>query len=229
MVSTAVAMVCAVYRRSVSGEPRGPLCGMGICFECRVTIDGREHCRSCQVPAAEGMEVRRARMPERLRHRSVGAGPAGLAAACRAAEAGRRVAVVDDNPRPGGQIWRAGLTGIAPEAAAWLIDAVTWISGTRVVAAPEAGRLTLEETDIDLPAPDSGDGRARTLFAVPRLDAAQRDGRGRATSPGQIGPARRGQARGDSRQRTAAAGGGEIHARARRKVRLIAEQATIPR
>ena len=57
MVSTAVAMVGAVYRRSVSGEPRGPLCGMGICFECRVTIDGRAHCRSCQVPAAEGMEV----------------------------------------------------------------------------------------------------------------------------------------------------------------------------
>jgi D-hydroxyproline dehydrogenase subunit gamma len=58
MVSTAVAMAGALYRRSLTGEPRGPLCGMGICFECRVTIDGREHCRSCQVPAAEGMEVR---------------------------------------------------------------------------------------------------------------------------------------------------------------------------
>jgi D-hydroxyproline dehydrogenase subunit alpha len=78
----------------------------------------------------------------------VGAGPAGLAAACRAAELGRRVAVVDDNPRPGGQIWRAGLNGIAPEAAAWVLDAVTWISGTRVVAAPATGRLTLEEMDI---------------------------------------------------------------------------------
>lgn len=58
MVSTAVAQAGAGYRRSVSGEPRGPLCGMGICFECRVTIDGREHCRSCQVPCADGMEVR---------------------------------------------------------------------------------------------------------------------------------------------------------------------------
>ncbi len=59
MVSTAVAAAGAsVYRRSVSGEPRGPLCGMGICFECRVTINGREHCRSCQVPCADGMEVR---------------------------------------------------------------------------------------------------------------------------------------------------------------------------
>lgn len=59
MVSTAVAAAGATfYRRSVTGEPRAPLCGMGICFECRVTIDGREHSRSCQVPCAEGMEVR---------------------------------------------------------------------------------------------------------------------------------------------------------------------------
>lgn len=58
MVSTAVALAGAAYRRSVSGEPRGPLCGMGICFECRVAIDGRQHVRSCQTPAAEGMEVR---------------------------------------------------------------------------------------------------------------------------------------------------------------------------
>ncbi|MCS7026988.1 MAG: NAD(P)/FAD-dependent oxidoreductase [Bryobacteraceae bacterium] len=36
----------------------------------------------------------------------VGAGPAGLAAACMAAEAGRRVVVLDENPQPGGQIWR---------------------------------------------------------------------------------------------------------------------------
>jgi D-hydroxyproline dehydrogenase subunit gamma len=59
MVSTAVAMAgVGGYRRSVSGEVRGPLCGMGICFECRVTIDGRAHCRSCQVVCRAGMEVR---------------------------------------------------------------------------------------------------------------------------------------------------------------------------
>jgi len=59
MVSAAVAAAgVSQFRRSVTGEPRGPLCGMGICFECRVTIDGREHSRSCQIPCAEGMEVR---------------------------------------------------------------------------------------------------------------------------------------------------------------------------
>ena len=45
------------FRRSVTGEPRGPLCGMGICFECRVTIDGSPHCRSCQTVCRNGMVV----------------------------------------------------------------------------------------------------------------------------------------------------------------------------
>ena len=45
------------FRRSVNGGSRGPLCGMGICFECRVTIDGVAHQRSCNVLASEGMEV----------------------------------------------------------------------------------------------------------------------------------------------------------------------------
>src|SRR5579872_3466940 len=73
-----------------------------------------------------------------------GAGPAGLAAARRAAESGAHVAMIDDNPRPGGQIWRAGIHGLSPDAAAWLSNAVTRIDGERVVAAPEPGRLTLE-------------------------------------------------------------------------------------
>jgi sarcosine oxidase subunit alpha len=46
------------FRRSVLGESRGPLCGMGICMECRVTINGQPHCRSCQTLCEEGMEVR---------------------------------------------------------------------------------------------------------------------------------------------------------------------------
>jgi sarcosine oxidase subunit alpha len=46
------------FRRSVTGESRGPLCGMGICMECRVTINGHAHCRSCQILCEQGMEVR---------------------------------------------------------------------------------------------------------------------------------------------------------------------------
>jgi sarcosine oxidase subunit alpha len=46
------------FRRGIRGEPRAPLCGMGICFECRVTIDGVAHRRACMVEVREGMEVR---------------------------------------------------------------------------------------------------------------------------------------------------------------------------
>lgn len=46
------------FRRSVTGEARGPLCGMGICFECRVTVNGVAHVRSCQTLCENGMDVR---------------------------------------------------------------------------------------------------------------------------------------------------------------------------
>ncbi|MBL8203118.1 MAG: (2Fe-2S)-binding protein [Blastocatellia bacterium] len=57
-VATAVAISGAMaFRRSVHGEPRAPLCGMGICFECRVTINGQSHTRSCQIVCQNGMDV----------------------------------------------------------------------------------------------------------------------------------------------------------------------------
>lgn len=59
MVSAAVLQAgTSTFRRSVTGEARGPLCGMGICFECRVTIDGVAHVRSCQTICEDGMDVR---------------------------------------------------------------------------------------------------------------------------------------------------------------------------
>ena len=56
-VATAMVMAGQVCRTSVSGEPRGPLCGMGICFECRVVVNGKLHCRSCQILCEPGMDV----------------------------------------------------------------------------------------------------------------------------------------------------------------------------
>ena len=57
-VAAALAMAGSdATRRSVSGEPRGPLCGMGICFECRVTIDGQPYRLACQIACRTGMEV----------------------------------------------------------------------------------------------------------------------------------------------------------------------------
>jgi predicted molibdopterin-dependent oxidoreductase YjgC len=58
--SVAVAMYLSgskVFRHSVTGQPRAPLCGMGICFECCVTVDGARNIRSCMTPCREGMEV----------------------------------------------------------------------------------------------------------------------------------------------------------------------------
>ena len=44
-------------RVSPGGLRRQPFCGMGVCGECRVTIDGKAHRLGCQTPCADGMEV----------------------------------------------------------------------------------------------------------------------------------------------------------------------------
>jgi D-hydroxyproline dehydrogenase subunit gamma len=56
-VAAAVLMVGAATRLSVTGEPRAPLCGMGICFECRATVNGIAHRRTCQLLCHSGMAV----------------------------------------------------------------------------------------------------------------------------------------------------------------------------
>ncbi len=57
--TVAAAMALAsmpVTRISVSGQRRTPVCGMGICQECRVRINGRV-CLACQTLCATGMQV----------------------------------------------------------------------------------------------------------------------------------------------------------------------------
>jgi aerobic-type carbon monoxide dehydrogenase small subunit (CoxS/CutS family) len=45
------------FRRDQQGAPRAPICGMGSCHECRVTIDGTAEVRSCLVGVRDGMRV----------------------------------------------------------------------------------------------------------------------------------------------------------------------------
>ncbi|PMS22107.1 ferredoxin [Trinickia dabaoshanensis] len=45
-------------RRSVSGQPRAALCGMGVCQECRVSVDERAHVLACQTICRDGMIIR---------------------------------------------------------------------------------------------------------------------------------------------------------------------------
>lgn len=83
----------------------------------------------------------------------VGAGPAGMAAAVAAAASGASVVVIDDNPAPGGQIWRDGPGAALPAAARQWREAlerhanIRVRNGTRTVAAPSANELLLEDAE----------------------------------------------------------------------------------
>ena len=114
-------------RRTRDGAPRGVFCGMGICFECVVDVDGRPGQRACLTKLVKGMKVRHqphgghlpapddpplAEPPEGpipLQDPEVliiGAGPAGLTAAEAAALGGCRVTLLDERPEPGGQYFK---------------------------------------------------------------------------------------------------------------------------
>jgi NADPH-dependent 2,4-dienoyl-CoA reductase/sulfur reductase-like enzyme len=79
----------------------------------------------------------------------IGGGPAGLAAAARAAERGATVGIVDDNPKLGGQIWRASCGQDHPDTARWAEQLrranVTIFAGSRVVHQIEPGVLLAEQ------------------------------------------------------------------------------------
>ena len=114
--------VVALGRRR-DGTARGVWCGMGVCQECLVTVDGRPSRRACMEPALDGIVVTaqgyaaaipsaRAPMPiippriDQPQVLVVGAGPAGLAAARGAALCGAKVTIVDERASPGGQYFK---------------------------------------------------------------------------------------------------------------------------
>ncbi|EMH4032967.1 pyridine nucleotide-disulfide oxidoreductase [Klebsiella oxytoca] len=83
----------------------------------------------------------------------VGAGPAGMAAALAAAESGGQVRMIDDNPHPGGQIWRDGPQIALSETANRYRQAIATRenialqSGCKLVAQCGAGRLAYEDAE----------------------------------------------------------------------------------
>jgi NADPH-dependent 2,4-dienoyl-CoA reductase/sulfur reductase-like enzyme len=86
----------------------------------------------------------------------IGGGPAGLNSARVAAEAGVNVGLVDDNPRPGGQIWRQGPRHVPTGRARAAIDAlarrdnVTRLSGARVVQSLSGRQVLVEDATSGL-------------------------------------------------------------------------------
>ena len=81
----------------------------------------------------------------------IGAGPAGMAAALAAAPSGARIGLIDDNPAPGGQIWRDGVQAQLPAIARHYREAlaaagnIQLFHSTRVVAIAGPRRLLLED------------------------------------------------------------------------------------
>lgn len=56
------ALVAAGFKKlkksHVIGESRGPLCGMGVCYECQVMINGIPNLRACMIEVEDKMEIR---------------------------------------------------------------------------------------------------------------------------------------------------------------------------
>jgi NADPH-dependent 2,4-dienoyl-CoA reductase/sulfur reductase-like enzyme len=83
----------------------------------------------------------------------IGAGPAGMAAALAAAPRGINIAVLDDNPLPGGQIWRDGPQAQVPQQARDMraqlqqLGNVRVHSGCKVIALAGPKRLLLEDAE----------------------------------------------------------------------------------
>jgi glycine/D-amino acid oxidase-like deaminating enzyme len=108
-----------IFRHTRSGAPRGVHCGVGACWDCVVTVNGRLGQRACKTLAADGLTVSSG-FPDTLaippqgpatEERScdilvVGGGAAGLSAATAAARAGASVVVLDEGQAPGGQYAR---------------------------------------------------------------------------------------------------------------------------
>lgn len=135
------------------GEPRGPFCGMGVCHDCLVTIDGQISQRACLTTVKPGMAVDRQAShkidladkrdltipPQQEWHEDkvdvliVGAGPAGLSTALAlgtsAVAQRHKVVVLDERKMPGGQYFKqaayaTGLNDAQMQEGAQLIEAV---------------------------------------------------------------------------------------------------------
>lgn len=114
------------FRITAHGAQRGMYCGMGVCQDCLVEVDGKPNQRACMTKVTGPLKVRseahgrplpsvgdyhapvtiadiRVESPELL---VVGAGPGGLSAAIAARRAGAGVVVLDERSQPGGQYFK---------------------------------------------------------------------------------------------------------------------------
>ena len=113
-----------VFKWTKKGRPRGFFCAVGKCSSCLLTVDGRPNVMTCMERLREGMSIER-REPSLWKEEPspqakgikeegkriyktdlaiIGAGPAGLSSALTLAQLGLEHILIDDNPKPGGQL-----------------------------------------------------------------------------------------------------------------------------
>ncbi len=129
--SLAAALAAAghrVLRTTPGGRERGLFCGMGVCQDCLVSVDGVANRRACMILASDGIDVRRqvphpdmgaaGARPTRGALRTIapdvlviGGGAGGLSAAIAARRAGASVIVIDERKRLGGQYYKQASSG----------------------------------------------------------------------------------------------------------------------
>ncbi|MEM9756955.1 MAG: 2Fe-2S iron-sulfur cluster-binding protein, partial [Pseudomonadota bacterium] len=134
--SLAAALTAAghrAFRQTAKGGTRGVFCGMGVCQDCLVTVDGVPNRRACMTKAAAGLQVETqnpfpaldagAALPTPLPARTItpdvlviGGGAGGLSAAIAARQAGADVVVLDERRVGGGQYYKQAAEGAPMDA-----------------------------------------------------------------------------------------------------------------
>src|SRR5689334_350367 len=168
-------------RRTRTGGARGLFCGMGVCQDCLVEIDGISDQRACMTKLEPGMRIAGQELPRAHRAKApassirlpqdcdvvvVGGGPAGLSAAAVAAEAGVSVVLVDDRPVPGGQFYKQPIPEL-PLARRQLAD-VQFSKGRDLIARARAAGIRIVRGTVLNAAPTpavivEAEGRAATI------------------------------------------------------------------
>lgn len=175
-------------RRGLDGEGRGIHCGMGVCQDCLVELDGEPNSRACVAKARAGMSVRHQEFPGAARLPDgpvpapsdaplptpevvdllvVGGGAGGLSAAIAARRCGLDVLVVEERSALGGQYYKQ----VAPGLDAPALDPQQQEGGALAAAAEASGARILRGAELwgafDLDRIAVFD-RARTRLLAPR-------------------------------------------------------------
>ena len=123
--SIAAALIRAgltAWRQTPQGNPRGLFCGMGVCQDCVISVDGQDQQRACMTKVSGAHRIRTRPTGDHAAALApilatdlpvlgpdvlvIGGGAGGLTAATTAAAAGARVMLIDERPQLGGQFYK---------------------------------------------------------------------------------------------------------------------------